>query len=163
MSKTVAFTGKRPQNLPWRFNEQDERCLRLKEKMRAEIKNRIEEDYTKFIVGMALGVDTYAAEAVLELKNSYPSITIEAAIPCDSQNVKWCAADKQRYNEILGKCDKITYVGRKYTADCMMKRNYYMVDNANLLIAVCNELSGGTGATIRYAREKDIEVVLIQP
>ena len=29
-----AFTGHRPQNLPFRFNETDERCLRLKAELR---------------------------------------------------------------------------------------------------------------------------------
>ena len=32
-----AFTGHRPQNLPFRFDETDERCLRLK----AELRNLI--------------------------------------------------------------------------------------------------------------------------
>ena len=161
--RTVAFTGKRPQNLPWRFNEQDERCLQFKEKLKTEIENYIKDGYTTFIVGMALGVDTYAAEAVLTLKKQYPSIILEAAIPCESQSDKWNAADRERYRVLLSQCDKRTYVGREYTANCMMERNKYMIDKADLLIAVCDELSGGTGATVRYAQSKGIEVVIIQP
>jgi len=161
--KTIAFTGKRPQNLPWRFNEQDERCLRLKDRLKNEIESRIKEGYTIFISGMALGVDTFVAEIVLELKKHYPVITLEAAIPCESQSDKWNVADRKRYNTLLQQCDTVTYVGREYTSDCMIKRNFYMVDNANLLIAVCNELTGGTGATIRYAKEKDVNVNIIQP
>ena len=26
---TCCFTGHRPQSLPWKFNEQDERCLKI--------------------------------------------------------------------------------------------------------------------------------------
>jgi len=161
--KTIAFTGKRPQNLPWRFNEQDERCLQLKEQLKAEIEIRIKEGYTVFISGVALGIDTFAAEAVLELKSLYPHITLEAAIPCKSQSDKWNTEDRERYSVLLNQCDKTTYVGREYTSDCMMKRNKYMVDKADLLIAVSGELSGGTGATIRYANEKGVEVRVIQP
>ena len=159
MIKTVAFTGKRPQNLPWLFNEQDERCLQLKERLKAEIENCIKQGYTAFISGMALGVDTFVAETVLELKSRYPTITLEAAIPCESQSDKWYAADRERYRVLLNQCDKRTYVGREYTADCMLKRNKYMVDKANLLIAVCSELSGGTGATVKCAQSKGIEVL----
>ena len=36
---------------------------------------------THFISGMALGVDIYAAEIVLNLKTKYPHITLESAIP----------------------------------------------------------------------------------
>ena len=45
----------------------------------------------------------------------------------------------------------------------MMKRNKFMIDKADLLIAVCNDLGGGTGATIKYAKSKGVEVVIIQP
>ena len=84
--KTCAFTGHRPQHLPFGMNENDERCVRLKEILKEEIINLIEaENVTHFITGMALGVDLYAAEIVLDLKARYPSITLESAIPCETQ------------------------------------------------------------------------------
>ena len=55
--KTCAFTGHRPQHLPFGMNENDERCVRLKEILKEEIINLIEkEDVTHFITGMALGI-----------------------------------------------------------------------------------------------------------
>ena len=67
--KTCAFTGHRPQNLPFGFNEEDERCIDLKKTLREQIINLIEnEGVTHFISGMAIGVDMYAAEIVLGLK-----------------------------------------------------------------------------------------------
>lgn len=69
-----AFTGHRPQNLPFRFNETDERCLRLKAELRKLIVQMIEQkNVTHFISGMALGIDTYAAEIVLDLKSQFHS------------------------------------------------------------------------------------------
>lgn len=38
-----AFTGHRPQNLPFRFDETDERCLRLKAELRKLIVQMIEQ------------------------------------------------------------------------------------------------------------------------
>ena len=68
--KKCAFTGHRPQSLPFGFNETDERCIALKQTLRAEIIRLIEhEGVTHFISGMALGVDMYAAEIVLGLKS----------------------------------------------------------------------------------------------
>lgn len=100
--KTCAFTGHRPQHLPFGMNENDERCVRLKEILKEEIINLIEkEDVTHFITGMALGIDLYAAEIVLDLKACYPSITLESAIPCETQAVKWSAAQRERYYMIL--------------------------------------------------------------
>lgn len=67
-SATCCFTGHRPQSLPWKFNEQDERCLKMKERLRNEIIKAIKNGYKTFISGMALGFDMICAEIVLELK-----------------------------------------------------------------------------------------------
>ena len=105
--KTCAFTGHRPQNLPFGFNEEDERCIDLKKALREQIINLIEnEGVTHFISGMAIGVDMYAAEIVLGLKASYLGITLESAIPCESQAAKWSEALRDRYFDIASKCDK---------------------------------------------------------
>ena len=106
--KTCAFTGHRPQHLPFGMNENDERCTDLKETLKEQIINLIEtEDVTHFITGMALGIDLYAAELVLDLKARYPSITLESAIPCETQAVKWSAAQRERYYDIAAQCDKV--------------------------------------------------------
>jgi len=107
--KTYVFTGHRLQHLPFGMNENDERCVRLKEILKEEIINLIEaENVTHFITGMALGVDLYAAEIVLDLKARYPNITLESAIPCETQAVKWSMAQRERYYNIAAQCDKKT-------------------------------------------------------
>ena len=86
--KTCAFTGHRPKGLG--YLESDERCAALKEKLRSLIIRMIEEEgVTHFISGMAQGVDMYAAEIVLELKEKHPQITLECAIPYERQAVRW--------------------------------------------------------------------------
>ena len=71
-SKRVAFTGYRPQKMPFGFDEQDERCVDFKKRLRDTIESFIWQGYQHFISGGALGMDMYAAEAVLELKKQYP-------------------------------------------------------------------------------------------
>ena len=130
--KSCAFTGHRPQNLPFGFREDDERCTALKETLKKQIISLItDENVTHFISGMALGVDMYAAEIVLELKKTYPDITLESAIPCETQAAKWNAAMRERYYGIAAQCDKETLLQTHYTPDCMDKRNRYMVDHAD--------------------------------
>ena len=71
--KTCAFTGHRPQNLPWQFNEADINCLKLKQILNQQISQLAKNGFTDFLSGMALGSDTWAAEAVLNLrKKSLP-------------------------------------------------------------------------------------------
>ena len=107
--KTCAFTGHRPQHLPFGMNEDDARYADLKEILKEEIINLIEkEGVTYFLTGMALGIDLYAAEIVPDLKARYPSITLESAIPCETQAVKWSVAQRERYYDIAVQYDKET-------------------------------------------------------
>ena len=162
--KTCCFTGHRPQSLPFRFDEQDSRCLRLKQVLRKEIERQIiEEGVTHFISGMAIGVDMYAAEIVLDLKRKYPQITLEAAIPCETQAVKWTVPLRERYYDIAARCDKETMLQRHYTPECMHKRNHYMVDAADTIIAVWNGSPSGTGKTVQYAADQGKTIVIIDP
>lgn len=162
--KVCCFTGHRPQSLPFGFNEQDERCVKLKRLLREEIERQItEEGVTHFISGMAIGVDMYAAEIVLNLKAKYPHITLESAIPCETQAVKWPSVLRERYYLIASKCDKETTIQRHYTADCMHRRNRYMVDCSDTVIAVWDGRPGGTGKTVAYAEAKGKIVILINP
>ena len=83
VEKTVCFTGHRPQTLKFLWNEECEMCKNLKMQIKNTITELIEkENAIHFISGMALGVDMICAEIVLELKKTYPQITLECAIPC---------------------------------------------------------------------------------
>lgn len=162
--KTCCFTGHRPQSLPFGFNENDARCAALKKALREQIIHLIEkENVTHFISGMAIGIDMYAAEIVLGLKASYPGITLESAIPCENQAEKWTEEQRDRYFDIAAKCDKETLIQHHYTADCMHKRNRYMVDQADFIIAVWDGRSSGTGKTVQYAQRQGKPVTIINP
>ena len=158
---TISFTGHRPKGLPWGYNESLPSCLKFKQYIKNLLTTKIGEGYTYFIVGMALGIDIIVAEILLELKEEY-DITIECAIPCLNQEIKWIKSQQIRYKNILSKCDKTTYVSKsEYNSTCMQKRNKYMVDNCDLLIAVWNGLPSGTLNTINYAKSKDINTIII--
>lgn len=162
--KTCCFTGHRPQSLPFGFNENDARCAALKKALREQIIHLIEkENVTHFISGMAIGIDMYAAEIVLDLKKSYPGITLESAIPCENQAEKWTEEQRDRYFDIAAKCDKETLIQHHYTADCMHKRNHYMVDQADFIIAVWDGRPSGTGKTVQYAQRQGKPVTIINP
>ena len=152
MKFTACFTGHRPNSLPCGYNEEHPACIKIKTQLRRMIIGLIEKKkVTHFIAGAALGVDLWAMEIVLELKDKYPNISLEAAVPCRSQAAKWNAHSKERYEGLLSLCDKVTVVQENYTPDCMMKRNEYMVNNSDYIVAVWNGKSSGTGNTINYA------------
>ena len=162
--KTVCFTGHRPQTIPFLLDETNEKSLLLKNQIIKIIMQLIEKENAEhFISGMAIGVDQLCAEIVLDLKKQYPHITLECAFPCKTQAVKWSEKHRERYFNIIKKADKRTMVQKEYTADCMMKRNKYMVDNADIVIAVWNGERSGTGNTVFYAKSKGKVIVQVNP
>lgn len=161
---SCCFTGHRPQSLPFGYDEQNPACVQLKKVLRSEIERQITKNgVTHFITGMALGIDLIAAELVLKLKKQYPNITLESAIPCENQAVKWSDAQRERYYNLAAKCDKETMLQRAYTKDYFQKRNQYMVDNSDFVIAVWNGSPSGTGQTVHYAQSKGKTITIINP
>ncbi len=159
---TCCFTGHRPAKLPWGANESDPRCEALKAELYARITGAYDSGYRHFISGMALGCDTYFAEAVLQLKQERPDVTLEAAVPCRTQPSRWNKRQKLEYSDLLEHCDTVTILQEEYTPNCMMRRNKYMVDHSSLLIACFNGTAGGTMNTIVYAgRQEDMTTILI--
>lgn len=160
---TCSFTGHRPNKLPWRYNETDERCILLKEKLYDIAEAVYFSGVRHFICGMAMGCDLYFCEILLSLREKHPDITIEAAIPCESQAMRWRTFERERYNRLLEFCDSKTIISKNYTYDCMMKRNRYMIDRSSVLIAVFDGAFGGTMKTVVYARQQGLEIIQIAP
>lgn len=161
---TCCFTGHRPANLPWKYNEQGLHFYLFKFKLMKIIKKAIKFGYTKFISGMALGADLICAELIVKIKKTHPNIILECAIPCCNQSEKWSYKYKNRYNNIICKADIVTYVSNKrYFNGCMQKRNIYMVDNSDFVIAIFNGKPGGTQTTIEYAKSLNKKIKILKP
>jgi uncharacterized phage-like protein YoqJ len=107
---------------------------------------------------MALGIDTLFS--LLAIENKIPFI---AAIPCKDQEKMWVQKSKDLYQSILkNKLCSIQMVSfKEYDLECMNKRNEWMVDNCDLLIAVWDGTSGGTANCIKYAVKKKKQIIYI--
>lgn len=129
-----------------------------------QIATLTDEGVTGFISGMALGVDLWAAQIVLGLREKNPLIKLYCALPCEGQEKKWPADKQEQYHSILKQADDIHWESKSYTPDCMLNRNRYMVDHASVLLAVYNgAYRSGTGMTVRDAKSKQRRIILIHP
>jgi uncharacterized phage-like protein YoqJ len=162
---TCCFSGHRPERLPWRDNEADARCVRLKSELLAAVRDACGGGWRHFICGMARGCDTYFCETVIALMETAPNVTLEAAVPHERQSAGWAARDRARYDKLLLLCDKITVVGgERASRGDMARRNRYMADKSSLLIAVYDGgQSGGTAYTRAYAQKRGLRVVTLTP
>jgi uncharacterized phage-like protein YoqJ len=149
--KTCCFTGHR--KIP------PLTALGLKRKLEKTLKEKIEQGYLYFGAGGALGFDTLAAQAVIKLRQSYPDIKLILVLPCENQDARWREQDRELYRDILQKADKVTYVQKDYTYDCMHKRNRRLVDCSSLCICYLTERTGGTAYTVDYAHKNGLDVI----
>ena len=148
--KTCAFTGHRQV-------EDNFDVVRFKEAVCAFI----EEGYTTFLCGMAVGFDMLAAETVLKLKENYPLIKLVACVPCEGQSRYFHSDQKARYERILKSCDEVKVLNDHYYRGCMQARDRYMVDNCSLLIAYKRVNEGGTYYTLKYALSENKRICLV--
>lgn len=159
-----AFTGHRPQSFPWGYNEGDSRCQELKDVFSKQICLLVHKGYVDFLSGMAQGVDVWAAQTVLALREKNPKVKLHCILPCIKQEKSWPPEAKERYYSIIKQADSRVYANRTYYNGCMLDRNKFMVDRANLLFAVYSGVSmSGTGSTVNYARQKHREILILDP
>ncbi len=158
----VSFTGYRPSKLGF-FSEDDPMCVDLKRRLAKQISELYEKGADSFFSGMALGVDMWCAEEVLKLRELHSEVRLTAVLPCRSQAEKWSEADRQRYHDLLAKCDKVICVSEEYTKDCMFKRNRALVELCDLLVAVYDGKSGGTKYTVDYAAKLHRKTIVVPP
>ncbi len=153
-----AFTGHRPQRLPWGGNEEDPRCQAVKEMIARLLQQAVDLGCREFLCGMARGCDFYFAEAVLALQEVMPEIRLTAMLPCPGQDRGWQEADQIRYRALCAKCTGREILEPAYSEGCMLRRNRAMVDRTQVLISVYDGGPGGTASTVAYAKRRRVTV-----
>ncbi len=161
--KRCSFVGIRAQRMPWGTEEVNHDCVSFKIRLHDMIEDLIGKGYAHFISGGSMGMDMFAAEAVLSLQNKYPWIILEMVSPFDDYSQKWDSEHRYRLNRLFDCADIVTATGHAYDRGCMYRRNRYLVDNADLLLACYDGAEGGTAMAVGYARATGIPVEIIDP
>lgn len=151
---SCCFTGHRPEKL-----------ARTEAEVRAALKTAILEafnaGYNTFITGMAQGVDTWAGEEVIGLKNSGADVFLVCAIPYKAKTGGWQKSRRDEYERLINAADSVVYISDDYYMGVHQRRDRWMVDNSARVIAVYDGAPGGTRWTVNYARSEGAELVLL--
>lgn len=177
----ICVTGHRPSNpnlggYNWNSDKNQRIMLKLYQTVEDILKENPDE-IVNCIEGGALGIDQMFFRSCELLRERYPGrITLEIAIPFKDQPNKWFdGMDIYRYCNQIEAADFITYVdGLKdyqrtktpvgsYNPYKLQIRNEYMVDKANIVIAVWDGSKGGTGNCYNYAKKKNKNIIRIDP
>ena len=163
--KCCTFTGHRYQSFPWGHDETDARFLALRSHLTQAIRQSLAEGYTHFITGGATGVDTWAAEILLELKNAGQALHLEIAVPFPTHHATLKGPWKARTERVLAAADRVTVVSLHLPPKIAFHaRNDYMLRHAERLIAVYDSrssLRGGTYSTLCKAKKAELDIIEI--
>ena len=115
---TCAFAGHRLHKFPWKDNEADPRCMALKAVLMEQIAMLVEAGVSEYVTGGADGVDCWAAEIVLGLREKNPALKLRCVLPHEGQADRWSDSARERYYSILKRADSSGDPGNKslYTA-----------------------------------------------
>jgi uncharacterized phage-like protein YoqJ len=107
----------------------------------------------KIITGMALGMDTAAAEAAIEL-----GIPFVAAVPFLGQETVWPKPAQEKYRQLLEKAQATIVVSPGgYSDEAFLKRNEYIVANCHRMVVLFDgNKRSGTGHAMKLAAERQI-------
>ncbi|MBQ9746846.1 MAG: DUF1273 family protein [Clostridia bacterium] len=148
-------TGHRPKGFPFARVSSDYNYIRYMACLRDAVLDLMDNGCIHYISGMASGADLDFADIVSSYKYTDRELVLEAAFPypIDVSKLKLDRASKK--GEILCNCDYIHFISSHYYRGCMQKRNRYMVDKSDIVLAIWNgSEEGGTWDTIKYAHSK---------
>ncbi len=151
---SCCFTGHRLEKLS---RSEKEITALLETAIRAAVKD----GFVTFISGMARGVDIWAAEIVLRLREEGTPLHLVCASPFEGFEMSWSADWQKRYRRVLAAADLKKFICTAYSRTCFQLRNEWMVQHSARVIAVFNGERGGTKNTIDYAAKQGVPVIII--
>ena len=102
------FTGHRPEKLK-RTEEE------IKKSLEDAILKAVNDGYTTFVSGLTRGVDIWAGQIVLRLRQSNPDLRLIAALPYPGCDSRWSASWRKQYAEVLEAADLVESISPQYS------------------------------------------------
>lgn len=148
-------TGHRPQDFD------PETTVWVKEALQRVLARLVRHHGTQVAIsGLALGVDTWWAQAALG-----SGLELWGYVPFEDQAVKWPREQQAMWRDLREACTRQTVLGEGFNVGLLHSRNYYMVRDSNVVVAVlrADKTSGGTFNAVKKARSASWPIILIDP
>ena len=149
MTKPIrcAIIGQNPMRLPWGFDEEDDRCRKLKIELAQQIMALRQSGVSQFLVACDCGVGLYAAEIVNGLRATTDhDLMLICYTPHEEQATKWAPYLRERYFTMLEQCTYISVVCEVGTPDAQLRAYRQIIDLADVVLAVYDRDTPPTGS-----------------
>ena len=148
MTKPIrcAIIGQNPMRFPWGFDEEDDRCRKLKIELAQQIMALRQSSVSQFLVACDCGVGLYAAEIINGLRMTDHDLMLLCYTPHEEQATKWAPYLRERYFDMLEKCTHISAVCPVGTSDAQFCAYRQIIDLADVVLAVYDRDTPPTGS-----------------
>lgn len=140
----------------------------IKKALENHIVQLIDDGLEWVILSGQLGVETWAAELVIELKKEFSQLKYAIITPFLDQEKKWNDTKQEKYREICEKADFHTSVTKKpYEGPWQfIEKNKFIIRNSDGMLIVYDEENEGSPKFMKelaqkYAERQDYHIISI--
>ena len=167
MTKPIrcAIIGQNPMRFPWGFDEEDDRCRKLKIELAQQIMALRQSGVSQFLVACDCGVGLYAAEIINGLRTTDHDLMLICYTPHEEQATKWAPYLRERYFTMLEKCTLISSVREVGASEAQLQAYKKIIDLADVVLAVYDRdtppTGGAEGRALAYVLTTENKPILI--
>ena len=156
--KSLYITGYRPHELGI-FNDKHPGVPIIKKALENQLRILIEDGLEWIVISGQQGVETWAAQVVLELKNEYPAIKYSIITAFLEQEKNWNEHKQETYMHIVRKADFVTSVTKRpYEAPWQfIEKDKFIIDNTDAALLVYDEENEGSPKYVLHLIQKYME------
>lgn len=159
--------GQHPLRFPWGFDEEDDRCRKLKIELSQQIMVLRQSGVSQFLTACDCGMGLYAAEIINGLRTTDRDLMLLCYTPHEEQATKWAPYLRERYFDVLEKCTYISAVCEVGAPDAQLRTYKKIIDLADVMLAVYDGDTPTTGnaedRVLAYAESLEKPLVLLHP
>ncbi|WP_017378700.1 SLOG family protein [Paenisporosarcina sp. TG-14] len=167
MIKRLVITGYKQHEIGV-FDDKHPGVGYIKKALENHLIQLIEDGLEWVILSGQLGVETWAAELVIELKETYPELKYAIITPFLEQEKNWNDTKKEKYHMICAKADFQTSVTKKpyEGASQFIEKNKFIIRNSDGLLIIYDEENEGSPKfmkelALKYAERQDYHIISI--
>ena len=167
MLKRLVVTGYKQHELGI-FDEKNPGIRFIKKALENRFRALLDEGLEWVILSGQLGVETWAAEVVLEMKEEFPELKYAVLTPFLDQEKRWNETKQENYRMLIEQADfHRNLTSKPYEAPWQfIEKNKFFLRNSDGILIVYDEETDGSPKFIkkeaeRYAEKSDYQVLTI--
>lgn len=145
MIKILTVTGYKAHELGI-FDKKHVGIRYIKKAIERKLRQLLDEGLEWVLISGQLGIEFWAAETVLSLKEEFPSLKLGIFTPFLNQESRWKEETQEEYRQLLREADHVDSITkREYDSPAQLRlKNQFLIEKSDALLIVYDETKQGS-------------------